>query len=447
MRQELVKSLLLIALVVTSVFFTWRLWTYQTNYETYTKSTSPRSITIANSFKLDEVVRPYLFIYHHRGEYLGTQHRSDVDSIYQMIKGTTFDHITLPASTNEFPKQGENPDYEIVFPGSLTKHTLIKLFSLSSQRLSIIDSNVRVDRIKLFKSLGPSGNIIAVFQNGPDVKFYAMVDEASVLTSLEGLTNQLLKTNALSSYFITDKLKKKEMFLPLHPVQAKTLSYIYVKENAFKFVEAYFNDPENALHGDGIYSDGVHQLKEKGQVILYLNPTKDNVENEIDPILQSFSFVNGHSGWTDDYIYEDVSTDSKTNTSDVTFRMQKGDYPVFSTGYYPYNYASEIELRWERGYLHQIGRTLLNLNNYDIDFPNTTVTIKSGDQVLDELSKNEHVKLQSISDLKIGYALDPFSKSATINLVPTWFYKQGDSWYPITQTEQPSLKKNIVGGK
>lgn len=450
MKREWVKTLILIGLVITSVLFTWNLWTYQTRYQTYVKAPSPQNVSIASSFKLNKVVKPSLFIYNnHSRYYYGTIHRSDIDSMYNKIRGAMFDHITLPKvdAKNLLPEQGNNPDYEFIFPSPITKPILTKIFNFDSQRISQIDPTVKVDRVAFYKSIGPSSNIIAVFKLGNKTQFYTMIDDATIFNNLQNDTTNLLKNNNLMLYFKTNSLKNKDIYLPAVVQKIRDAYYVYVKEDPYKFVEAYFSDPENVYHSSNMYFDADHQLKVKGQVILYINPSNDIQATEKDPILKSFNYINGHSGWTDNFIYESVLHDNTQGTSEVIFRMEKGDYPVYSTGSYPYDYAAEIALKWQSGYLHQIGRTLLNLNA--IEVPDTYMSIDSGQQILEKLVKDDQVKLKNIQNLSIGYSLNPFEQSGTLHLTPTWFYEENNQWNSVDSLnpQQNSQINKMQGGK
>ncbi|MFC7395070.1 YycH family regulatory protein [Scopulibacillus cellulosilyticus] len=431
MTRETGKTILLTILVLLSVVLTWNIWFYQTEYKSSkSPSDSVKNVAIADSKSLKDVVKPDLAVYYHNNDMFGVTKSESVSKVYSLFRKATFTNVYPIYGQHSIPARGGNNGYEIVFPAPVTINTLQKLFNFDSEDLSV-QNNLMIDRIEIFKSATNNNQVMALFKTEKDnAAFYAAVKGLNVNNLYTSFSN----ANLVPYY--KQPLRVKTAYLPAVKTKVKSILSFYDTVSFTDFVPILFSDPDNAIYSKGSYSDGSHQLEKSGNVLQYVNPAIGDTSTDIeDPIIHSYDFVNGHKGWTDDYIYDGISQNPSSEHQEVNFRIMTGDYPIISTEVYPNQYLCLINLNWKDNELQKLNRTLLNLNPIDTREPQT---LASGQEVLHLLKTKASIKPKDIEDLRIGYRLRTVSDSdSSINLVPEWFYKQKGKWYSVLDAAQP----------
>ncbi|WP_084688937.1 YycH family regulatory protein [Sporolactobacillus inulinus] len=431
MQREIFKSILLGVLVLASVVMTSNILFYKSDFEKY-KPNSTSQVAIAESRKFPQVIRPNLMLERNQNGRFGQNSNTDIQKVYSLLRQSVFSEITGSASSVE---DADTPHYTLVFPAPLTFDALGRVFQFDSSK-SVSANHIPVDRIDIFGSTDKH-NVIAVFSS-PDEKnkFYTTVDHLNFET-LQGLyaKAELRPYDRLS-------LRDKVAYLP----QGKTTMHAEVtyfeRVSLEEFIPILFPDPDNvfAVRGKTEYTDSGRQLERTNNIVQYVNPgIVSSTEQNKDPILVSFDWMNQIKLWTNDFIYQGASLKNYRGDGTVSFRMTLGDYMVFNTDY-PNWYLSMIELSWKSGELNSYKGTLLELNPVDTQ---GTIMLSSARDVLDQL-KQANVPVNQIEDLCIGYELkSPSSGSGqSIMAVPDWFYKIGDRWNSVTKELIPSQMNN-----
>ncbi|MBM7645506.1 regulatory protein YycH of two-component signal transduction system YycFG [Scopulibacillus daqui] len=437
MTRETGKTILLTLLVLLSVVLTWNIWFYQTSYKSSKgPSDSVKNIAIADSKSLKDVVKPSLAIFYRGNGMYGITKSDSVGKIYSLFRKAKFTNVYPIYGQHNIPQRGGNNGYEIVFPAPVTIAALQKLFNFDSEDLSV-QNNLMIDRVEIFNSSTNNNQAMALFKTQKDKSaFYATVKDLN----MNHLYSLFSNSNLVSYY--KQQLKAKTVYLPAVKTKVRSILSFYDTVSFTDFVPILFNDPDNAVYSKGSYSDGSHQLEKSGNVLQYVNPAiSDNSADIEDPIIHSYEFVNGHKGWTDDYIYDGITGNSFSEHQEVNFRIKIGNYPIISTEAYPNQYLCLINLAWKDNELQKLNRTLLNLNPID---QRESVTLESGQEVLQMLKTKASIMPKDIDDLRIGYRMKTVSDSnSSINLVPEWFYKQKGKWHSIYDAAQP--KKPLEG--
>ncbi|RYL90863.1 hypothetical protein EWI07_11390 [Sporolactobacillus sp. THM7-4] len=438
LQRETFKSILLSVLVLASVAMTWNIWFYKTDYQNYKgPSESVKQVAIAESREASDVIRPYLILRHTGGLTSGQTENSEIMKAYRLIQNASFIHAYPIFSRKNIPARDGLTSYEIIFPAPLTQETLKKVFQFDQNDLSL-PNNVRMDRLEVYPSLLKGRPLVAVFrtQDGT-ARFYAVINRINVDDLQQVLTNR----NWIP--YSRQDLMKKRVYLPAVQTKLSGIMTYYEDIPISSFIPALFNDPNNVFYnrGETAYSDGTRQLEKTGNILQYVNPgISSGSQGETDPILHSFDFINNFKGWTDDYMYDGITSSVRNQQDEVVFRMRLGDHLVYNTEYYPNPYLTTMELIWKNGELSNLYRTLLNLNPID---EQGTVSLDSGEEMLQKL-RAASVPVNEIQDMDIGYRLTrpQQGNGHYLVLTPDWFYKMDNRWYSATDATIPLNVKN-----
>lgn len=437
MNRELVKTIILTFLVFLSIGLTWNIWFFQSDYKNNKGPTASleKNVSIAESRNLSDVVIPNLVITHQGQQVYGQSQAEAVAKVYSLFQQGKFTDVFPLSGSYNGPKRGGNDSYEIIFPAPVTISALQKLFDFNSEPFTVKE-NLLIDRIEVFKPVDEKG-MTAVFRTSNDsAAFYTTVINVD-MKSLEKAVNN----DDLISYS-PKRLKHKKVYLPAEKTVVHSVLRYYKSISFSDFAKVLFSNPDNAIYSKGAttYSDSGHQLEKNGDILQYVNlEVSERAEDIADPILNSYNFIDGHKGWTDDFMYDDLAVSTSSQKQEVNFRMRIGNIPVFNTEVYPKQYLARIDVIWKNGELNKLNRTLINLSPIDVKDPHT---LESGKEVLQLLRENGSVLPKDIDDLQIGYRLklvpdSNTTSNTTVELMPDWFYSQGGRWSAVSDLIKP----------
>jgi regulatory protein YycH of two-component signal transduction system YycFG len=440
------------------------LWTYQSEYHKPENTKYVESAIVLDGKRtLAEVVHPATAIYQKKnGEIVGVPSGSDLKDMFQMVTKAEF-HGTQIFGKNGAPQQKvgkpRTNGISMVFPVSIPLSLFGKMLQGDSgaqtEKTAVFaeaDSSISFDRI-VFYHLGEENttNMEASFKNGEKQVATAKVNNLS-FTDLEKFYKD-------AEEYAPEKLNGKTVYLPSNPVKVEKILYYYKWIGDAQFKNVLFNNNPYVTQRQGYYTSYSQLLKINNHIINYIN-TEPGSEKTNQPdkssagsssvIQDSFSYINGQSGWTDSYMLFDY-TPIKSSRRSVTFRMMIGyddrkSYPVFSdvSGAYPYNDAGTIRLSWENGGVYEYGRTEMDVG--DLPDGKKPVLLPSGKTVLNKLKTSKNVHMDLVKDLCIGYQMEypTKPKEEVVRFTPMWYVLYDGSWEPAEQLTKP--KKQAQGG-
>ena len=418
------KSILLFLLVALSLTLTWSIWAYQGEYEP-TNSSEPTKISnIASSYDIKEVIRPYQIIkFDKKGSnQIKGNLGHGVDSLYKLI--TDANWTVQGAPPDRLPKVvGE--DYELDFPTTLTTTIIKGLFKFTTTNSSLIAQDWLIDRVEVYESDPESDTVVLVFkdQNGQP-HFFAEGKVPGIKTYIQ---------NAQSENWLAFKrftLKDHHMvYAPDQSIKSYAVEnhwYTLVGFDLFKPI--LFSDPRQVVYSGNVYSDAVSQLANRNKLVMqYVNTVSTQSGSFGDPILQSYTFINGHKGWTNHFNIDTFTAYPAKGQSQVSFRLTNNGLPVFSTASYPYDLESEIWLQWNGGELAKLNRTLIAVG-MTYNAPSKAKLIPSASEEMDLLTNTGAIKQGNITDFRLGYQMSVNSDNQSVSFTPTWFFKENDTW-------------------
>jgi regulatory protein YycH of two-component signal transduction system YycFG len=451
---ERLKTTLLTLLVLLSIFLTWKLWTYQPNYDHVAEEPQYlEDISIGKKLELIDVFQPTKMIFHLREQHFGTEKTSKIASIYRDMQNWNLQSFySLPDRlTNMKELTSINESVEIIFPAPLSADIIRFIFKLSEEQFSlegvdriVLSANVNTGKdetIAHFISLREQKVIEAEINNVP----YSAIIE-----------NYLLDAHVQTPYYKYEfpafKGYNKIIYLADAKQTLKAVTYTASKLRAEEqFKDVLFSDPQfvrktQAGTEESTYTDGKRALEFSHELSMmkYINPVQKHgsLGTQAKGILQSYHFINAHSGWTDRYLYYKWEEEKEA----VTFRQYINNYPVFSKQLIrKKNDMSTIYVSWREGQVHEYIRSLIDIERELIE--NGEVQLAKGSKIIDYLQYLEEMKEFNpllLKDITIGYEMTVINTNL-IFLKPSWFIYYSGEWQALNYEPQDEEEEDSSG--
>ncbi|MDZ5471678.1 two-component system activity regulator YycH [Bacillus sp. 31A1R] len=437
MTYENIKSIILTILVVTSIFLTWTLWTYQPNFDIMENSKTVQEVSLGEKKEVQKIVKPDQLFYHQKGNHVGTVSPSEIDKVIKEMGKWSF-YRFKDISNEIYDIQSfiyDKASSEIIFPNIISIELYKNILNIKEKDAM----SLQFDRIVINMEDINGEDAFVYFISTDERKIYESQVTSSFIKNLEANYFKVARKNEkFNQYFPYEVSKDRVILVQVNQVKMMLYNYLLDPLPIEKFRNALFNDPrlvqKNLIISGEEYTDGstLMSVNYDTNSISYVNPAQENNEpGNFNNLLQrSIDFVNSHGGWTDNYRY--VSIDEQY----VTFRLyDSGGYPIFS------DYGmSEILQIWGQNEINKYER-----NNFTLGrkIQSTEITLLSGTDVMDKLKKNEDINPEFIQDLKIGYKMTKDTQGPLIHVEPHWFYKYNDEWLKVPNNKKGGLKHGL----
>ncbi|WP_456272895.1 YycH family regulatory protein [Bacillus sp. AK031] len=435
MKYEQIKSIILTLLVVSSVFLTWSLWTYQPNLEPIEENNVTEDILISSTKEISETVLPYKLLYHRNGNTFGSHSQFEIKSmVNQMSSWDIYEITDISGSLTdaEFKELVHGEDrVEIILPDVVSFQVYNGILKFQDNALP----NDLFDRI-VVKTKNDSDDFAKVyFVSYGKQKVYESRINSSALQAFR--ENFVFKALSHDEYFGHDFSEKRRIYLPENSLEMNSYSYITAQFPFKQFVDALFSNPalvSNELTNTGEeYNDDTSLMRVKfnSKTFSFVN-TEEEADGEASVtslIMQTTDFINDHGGWPTspvDYQYFSISKPQRV----VQYRMFVHDLPVF-------NESGMAEMNTVLGKVNIYKYSRSYIRPTDM-LPQATksVTLPSGVEVINRLLKDNNNPDQ-IEAIIPGFKLSNDPNAGVSNAVllePAWYYKYAGAWIRI-QTE------------
>ncbi|ANB61355.1 yycH family protein [Anoxybacillus amylolyticus] len=443
MKYETAKTILLTFLVLTSIAFTWELWTYHPQYDAIQTDEYIQNVSISNTqVETSMIVRPSQIIIHKNDAHYGMIDEGDMTKLLKEMKKWTFDdfeNISSTISKEDFSSFVHRKEaIEIIYPDDIPMNIFRDLFQIDDKGMDGVSFNTIVIPI------GKNQGLIAYFVSTDHRRVYkATVSDVSL-----GEINQFYeKAEKFPRYLAYNVSETKAFFLPEKEMMMSRLQYYTDELDPDKFKEALFSDPsfvkKDVLAFGEEYTDGSRLMDVNflQKLLLYVNPAAKNTEGSPSEdsaalIQKSIDFVNEHGGWTDMYHFAEWDQEKRK----VVFRLYANNYPVFN------DYGmSEIIQIWGTNEVNKYQRPLFRLEIPDRVSVSTKVW--SGQEVIKQLEKQKGFRKVLVDGIALGYKLvKEQGKGKVIILEPAWFCLYNGTWKPISLTETTGGRGGGAGG-
>ena len=429
MKYEQIKSIILTLLVVSSVFLTWNLWTYQPYLEPIGESNITEDVIINAQKEMHDIILPFKLLYHRNDRTYGTQRKFEIKSMMDQMSSWDIyglNDITRMLTDAEFKELVHGEDrVEIIFPDLIT-------FDVYRSILKFRDTDLPADAFDriIVKTTEESADFATVY-------FVSYTDQRVYESRVNYSAVQAFKENFVSKsiqhpeYFGYDPTERRRIYLPENSLDMNSYRYVTSPESIEGFVNALFSEPSLVSHE---YTNIGEEYNDDSSLMrVYVNNktfTFVNIEEEAEVeletnitnlITQTSGFINDHGGWPEEvtsYQYFSVSKPQRL----VHYRMFVHDLPVFNE-----SGVAEYSVVLGKLNIFKYSRPYTNLEGMTKD--TNSVTLPSGQEVLDQLLE-DNINPEQIEDIILGFKLTNDVSSFVI-LEPAWYYKYAGAWIRI----------------
>jgi len=433
MNYEKIKSAALALLVLISLAFTWGIWNYQPSYQTIEDGANESIVTevkIGQQRQISDLLKPSQIISHQGDQHYGTISEQDLNWIMKEMRKWTFsepENISKPLNEQEFSKLlSDDKHVELFFPSSMPFDTLNTLISFSESPVP----NAIFNRMIITE---------AEQENKAFVYFVSLkerlVFRSEVQTrSLNEFKQRYVENNEHLEPYLSYQIPNGSLlYVRKEPLVLPVQRYLGEQIDADMFKRALFNDPSYVKRGSRSnieeYTDGEGLMRVNSSTgkVTYVNLAETSQAIPLNKLIeQSVGFVNEHSGWVNDYRLFQAEPDSST----ISYRMFLGDFPLFNQ-----QRTAEILQIWGRERINKYERSTFILSNR-LSEDERRVTLKGGQEALDQVMQLESIDPKLLTDMRIGYEMTLKQESLNYVLMePFWYYEYDGKWSKLVTEE------------
>ncbi|MGF2618401.1 YycH family regulatory protein [Rossellomorea aquimaris] len=426
MKYEQIKSITLTLLVVSSIFLTWSLWTYQPSLEPIDESNITEDIIIGDQKELNEVILPLKLLYHRSDKTYGTQRQFEMENmIEQMASWNVYEltNISGSLSNAEFMELVHGGDRaEIIFSDLISFEVFKNVLKFQDNQLPQDTFDRMV--VKTRNDSEEFGTVYFVSYAKQRV-YESRINNATVQSFERDFAAKSLKH---PEYFGFDATDTRRIYLPENSVDLNSYQYVNDQDTLNQYVDALFSKPSLVSHeftnnGEEFNDDSsLMRVNVHNKTFSFVN-IEEEAEGEASVtnlITQTSDFINDHGGWPIDYSYRYFAV-SKPQRK-VLYRMFMHDLPVFSE-----SGMAEYSVVLGKVNIYKYSRPYTSLDGVSTE--TSSVTLPSGRKVLDHLM-GDNIKPEQIEEIVQGFKLAN-DVSNLVVLEPAWYYKYAGSWIRI----------------
>ncbi|ANU09387.1 two-component system yycF/yycG regulatory protein [Planococcus antarcticus DSM 14505] len=426
---EHIKSGALFLLILLSLALTFTIWTFTPSHETIEPSTTVDE-PIADSKNTEEIVRPVKLLFHNEEEVTGTIDQSNVQLLLDAIQQWQIQDIRLiqeetTPDTMESYMHSSNRAV-IYYPGLVP-------FPVFDTMTNIIDTTIpesSFDRIVVEWDAPANDQPALYFMNTVSGRIYKAAIPAENLKQFQ--TDILTEAAEYDSYITDETIGALPIYVQEGEVEKVSVNYILEETSTAKFAEALLDSPELTLSADLMtqeYTDDSGALMRENPStvsISYVQPKAETSDPAIpsDLLFDSIGLINGHGGWTDNYLYAGMNSVSQH----IKYQLYVGDLPVFSS-----TTAAALDLTWgtdageEQAYNYN--RPIYQL---DSEAESSVAVLASGEEVLKAIAQINNQDLSVVTDIKPAYKLTQSEERFFLIFEPAWYFEANGVWTELT---------------
>lgn len=438
--KELVKSIILGALVLSSIVLTVLIWDFSPDStdidneptKEVTKAIGPRFDT-----DISQVVAPLQLIDVHGTKVEGMPATSEVNHLTdvfnkQHIKKVVYIENEQTLLLRELSDHFLVLDYPTDIPLSMY---LGETLDLQAK----VPNHFKFDR--LLYDIDTSDHLV-VYAIGRDrhtaVKLTTSVKVESVKQHLNELQTALRPYMNVSTNEDTIN-KATYIYAQKSPENLKTYRTIFNHINVEDLNAILFDDTpivRTTKSGNTIYNNntGVVNYDPDKKTYHYTNLSEDehSTRDMNISIPRTFDYINEHGGFTDDFRLFQTNDEQGL----ITYQMFLNGRPIF----YP-NQLNQIHVSWgERG-IFEYSRGLLK-TNVTIDNGKKADELPTAEDIRASLAGNNTIDFRKVEQMVVGYRMvsekgpdDRLEIQENSQFEPTWYVKHAGTWYEYDDGE------------
>ena len=436
-KPELVKSLVLLTLIVTSIVQTIILWDYHPKYQSVQSETQVATVDTSLQRRASQVIIPAQTVVHENNAVFAT--KNTPKQIARVIRDTFEANEFKPLAAKNVPSlyTDINEALELVLPEPYYADTLSYIvpgsYSLSGKvpqrALLFVDSDVWKIRAIMSDQSIWEGRLAKV-GNG-DVNSLFLKDSSR---SMQRVTYTEDRVN----YIPVVGPEMNELF-------AYDVSQIQIAARLDWMRDTFFPGDPNVQEVDPASSVGaltngisVAEYDAKLNASRYRNLSRNSTEREsaigLDTIVE---FVNFHGGWVDETsegqglsLRFDAITPANKGFETTVFRFHVNGYPVFSQREAFIN-NDAVDLSTLR--VENDGAQVRSITRHHLEIDRMisvgTTKLADGQDVIDMLVNTG--RFENVTEIRLGYEIEyNEDTSRYVTFSPNWFVREAGRWIP-----------------
>ncbi|HSO57093.1 MAG TPA: two-component system activity regulator YycH [Paenisporosarcina sp.] len=433
---EHVKSIFLALLIVLSVTLTFTIWTYTPTYDSI-ESTPVVDVLIADSKRIDDVIKPYKMITSRENKMTGSMEPFDLNRVVNVMKNWKMSELSLEDTDLTEDELNElistHHRYTLFFPDDVPFRVYDNIlpFSITNipeagfDRLIVNWNRTDNEQMKVYFASSKTNTLYSAIAKDVEWKLF----EQKVVSP----------TMEFSEF--TEIQRSGRLSLYVSAIDVESIQYTYyLKEiDPKRFQDALFSDtnlvrqsPVGTINEE--YSDGtslmIVNLLER--TLGFVNPSAETtLPAEPSKLLfDSLDYINEHGGWTDEFRFSKINP---TNQQ-IDYQLYLLGYPVFST-----ETSTKITTFWGDPGIYNYLRPYYTL---DLSLPFDTVisTLPSGEKASRVMQLVKEIDFNNVDELTPGYYLTRDDEKSLLILEPSWFYLSNNQWIRLSP-------KDLGGGQ
>lgn len=427
---EHIKSAFLLFLVVLSMILTFSIWTYTPTYNTM-QNAPAMDISIAESKRLDDVVKPYKMLFSFENGFSGTSTSFDIERILLVMKDWEFRELTMinnnlsSVALNDYSKAHNR--FTIFYPTDIPFAVFDNIMPFSNTKIQ----ETGFDRIIVDWNFTTDGDLTVYFASSSTNLLYAAKANNVGKQKIE---EKIIKPAVeFTKYEEIQRKDKLSLFVPSEEVEMIRYTYILKEIPPAQFKDALFDNPNKVRRSstgnlNEEYSDDTALMSVDllDRTFQYSYPAAESsvpgIPSEL--FFDSLDFVNEHEGWTDDYRFVGLDAMNKG----INYQLYLQGYPVYSE-----MSSTTINTLWGNNQIYRYNRPYYTLD-LDLSLPSETeiLILPSGVQAEEMLEHVSKLNVSSVKELTVGYYLTRDDEKGLLNLEPSWFYLTDKVWTRLT---------------
>lgn len=441
-KPELVKSLVLLTLIVTSIVQTVILWDYHPKYQSVQSETQVATVDESLQRQARQVIVPAQTVVHENNAVFAT--KNTPKQIMRVIRESFEASEFKPLAVKNVPSlyAGVDEAVELILPEAYYADTLSYMlpgsYSLSGkvpQRALIFmkDDTWRIRTIMSDQSLW-EGRLSKVGQGDVNSLFLKDSDRAM---------RRVTYTDERVNYIPVVGPEMNELF-------AYDVSQIQISARLDWMRDTFFPGDPNVQEVDpassvGALTNGISVAEYDATLNAsrYRNLSRNSTEQEsvigLDTIVE---FVNFHGGWVDETsesqglsLRFDAITPANQGFETTVFRFHVNGFPVFSQREAFIN-NDAVDLSTLR--VENDGTQVRSITRHHLEIDRLisvgTTQLADGQDVVDTLVNAG--RFENVTEIRLGYEIEyNEDTSRYVTFSPNWFVREAGRWIPFDQPE------------
>lgn len=425
MYKDMIKSIVLIILVFSSMILTYQIWNFKPEL-TNVDSPVQQKKTIGPRFvdNIKNIYMPYQEISYKESSIKGT-----TDS--RMIMDVT-DYLSESKILSAYQIDNNGKFQAKDIGGNFTIFDFTVDIPQTMYITNILDMTYKSNDTHTFKRIlidSESRNSINLYLVGKDKVLKIETDAKSEPFNelVKQQRNEMVNYSGLVTNENTSS-DKAQLYMPANAKDIKAYRFIADRIDVRDINDAVLDDQDNIIERER--KEGTTFFSNTGVVSVNANDIyKYNNLSEADEartlpretLVKSFKFISSHGGFTDDYRLFDIEDDIRT----INYQMFLSGRPVFNK-----DGLSDISVIWGKNEEYEYRRGLLSTS---VAVPSTQEVEKlpSAEKVRFDIASSRSYQFEKVSNMLIGYEMKKSADSeiqANLLFEPYWYIEYNGKW-------------------